>query len=89
MIEQVDTKDSWLPELASLDTPEARQAATKGTVEDWASESLLAAREAYKVHETVQRLKSGQKILEGALERESSRRSAPALSGWCQTGDGA
>jgi hypothetical protein len=44
------------------DTPEAREAAAKGTVEDWATESLLAARAAYNVPETGQRLKPGQKL---------------------------
>ena len=34
----------------------------KGTVEDWATESLLAARQAYQVPETGKRLKSGQKL---------------------------
>ena len=34
----------------------------KGTVEDWATESLLAARQAYQVPETGERLKSGQKL---------------------------
>jgi hypothetical protein len=34
----------------------------KGAVEDWATESLLAARQAYQVPETGKRLKSGQKL---------------------------
>jgi hypothetical protein len=33
-----------------------------GTVEDWATESLLAAREAYLIPGTDKRLKSGQKL---------------------------
>jgi hypothetical protein len=33
-----------------------------GTVEDWATESLVAARMAYQVPETKQRLKPGQKL---------------------------
>ena len=37
-------------------------AAMKGTVEDWATESLLAARQAYQVPETGKRLKPGQKL---------------------------
>jgi hypothetical protein len=47
---------------AALDTPEARQISVKGTVEDWATESLLAARQAYQVPETGKRLRSGQKL---------------------------
>jgi len=63
MIEWVShDEDRWLADLASLDAPEARQAAMRGTVEDWATESLLAAREAYKVPDTGLRLKSGQKL---------------------------
>ena len=63
MIERVSESDNvWLDELAKLDSPEARQDAMKGTVEDWATESLLAARQAYQVPETGMRLKSGQKL---------------------------
>ena len=40
----------------------ARQLAMRGTVEDWATESLLLARAAYLVPETGKRLKSGQKL---------------------------
>ena len=40
----------------------------KGTVEDWATESLLAARQAYQVPETGKRLKSGQKLAIAYLE---------------------
>ena len=63
MIERTSkNEDYWLTDLAALDTPEARDAAMKGTVEDWATESLLAARQAYQVPETGKRLKSGQKL---------------------------
>ena len=63
MIARVSTtEDFWLADLGQLDTPENRQAAMKGTVEDWATESLLAARQAYQVPETGKRLKSGQKL---------------------------
>jgi hypothetical protein len=69
MIEWVGmTEDFWLADLAALDTPEARQAAMRGTVEDWATESLLAAREAYRVPETGERLKSGQKLSDAYLK---------------------
>ncbi len=63
IIERVSNReDSWLADLAALDTPETRAAAMKGTVEDWATERLLAARQAYQVPETGQRLKPGQKL---------------------------
>ena len=69
MIERVsNNEDFWLTDLAALDTPEARQEAMKGTVEDWATESLLAARQAYQVPETGKRLKSGQKLGDAYLE---------------------
>jgi hypothetical protein len=57
-----DTEDFWLADLAELDTAENRAAWMSGTVEDWATESLLAAREAYVIPGTVKRLKSGQKL---------------------------
>ena len=60
-------EDFLLADLASLGTPEARQRRMRGTVEDWATESLLAAREAYRVPETGQRLKSGQKLSDAYL----------------------
>ena len=69
MIERVSrSEDFWLTDLATLDTPEARDAATKGTVEDWATESLLAARHAYQVPETGGRLKPGQKLGDAYME---------------------
>ena len=63
-----DTEDFWLKDLAAPDTLEARAAAMKGTVEDWATESLLAARQAYQVPETGNRLKPGQKLADAYLE---------------------
>ena len=63
MIERVSKdEDFWLTDMAALDTPESRQEAIRGTIEDWATESLLAARAAYDVPETGQRLKPGQKL---------------------------
>jgi hypothetical protein len=38
---------AWLADLAAMDTPESRAKALSGSVEDWATESLLAARGAY------------------------------------------
>jgi S1/P1 Nuclease len=69
MIERTSKdEDYWLTDLASLDTPEARQEAMRGSVEDWATESLLAARQAYQVPETGMRLKSGQKLGDAYVE---------------------
>jgi hypothetical protein len=63
MIERTSKdEDYWLTDLAALELPEARQDAVKGQVEDWATESLLAARQAYQAPETGMRLKSGQKL---------------------------
>jgi nuclease S1 len=69
MIERT-SKDEvyWLADLAALDSPEARQQAMRGTVEDWATESLLAARQAYQVRGTGLRLKSGEKLGDAYVE---------------------
>ncbi len=56
------TEDFWLADLTALDTPENRKAWMTGTVEDWATESLLAARQPYVVPETGKRLRPGQKL---------------------------
>jgi hypothetical protein len=45
-----------------MDTPEARKAAMAGTAEDWATESILAAREACKDPVTELRMESGVKL---------------------------
>jgi nuclease S1 len=69
MIEYIcNTEDYWLKDLAVLDSAEARAAAMKGTIEDWATESLPAARQAYQVPETGKRLKSGQKLADAYLD---------------------
>jgi hypothetical protein len=57
-----NTEDFWAAALAQLDTTPNRDAWMKGTVEDWATESLVAARAAYLIPATDQRLKSGQKL---------------------------
>jgi hypothetical protein len=56
------TEEFWLNDLADLDTAENRAAWMSGTAEEWATESLLAAREAYSIPGTNKRLKSGQKL---------------------------
>jgi hypothetical protein len=69
MIQRVrDNEDFWIAYLEALDNPEAREAAGRGTIEDWATESLLAARQAYQVPETGQRLKPGQKLGDAYLK---------------------
>jgi hypothetical protein len=45
-----------------MDSDEARRKAQAGSVEDWATESLLAAREAYQDPVTGQRMKPGAKL---------------------------
>jgi nuclease S1 len=63
MIERAgDDEDFWLADLAPLDTPGNQEAAMRGTVEDWATESLLAARAAYRVPQTGKWLKPGEKL---------------------------
>jgi nuclease S1 len=55
-------EDRWADDLFAMDTPEALAAAQKGSVEDWATESLLASREAYVDPATGQRIKPGAKL---------------------------
>jgi nuclease S1 len=53
-----------LADLSQLDIEQNRADWMAGTVEEWATESLLAARAAYQVPGTDKRLKSGQKLAE-------------------------
>jgi hypothetical protein len=62
-----DNEDFWVADLAELDTPNRRVEALRGTVEDWATESLLLARAAYLVPETGKRLKAGQRLSDAYL----------------------
>ncbi len=55
-------EDRWLADLVAMDTPEARSKAQAGTIEGWATESLLAAKKAYQDPTTGQRIKSGHKL---------------------------
>jgi hypothetical protein len=55
-------EDRWLAALVEMDRPEARVAAMSGTVEDWATESLIAARQAYQDPATGRRIKPGAKL---------------------------
>jgi nuclease S1 len=69
MIERVNkSEDYWLKELTVLPSSQSRDTTAEGTVEDWATESLLAARQAYQVPETGMRLKPGQKLRDAYLE---------------------
>ena len=51
------SEDFWLADLAELDTAENRKAWMAGAVEEWDTESLLAARAAYVVPGTEARIK--------------------------------
>jgi len=48
--------------LSAMDTSQARAKAMSGTVNDWATESLLAAQRAYQDPATGQRIKAGTKL---------------------------
>jgi hypothetical protein len=52
----------WLAALVAMDTEDARRQAQADTVEDWATESLQAARQAYQDPATGQRIKPGAKL---------------------------
>jgi hypothetical protein len=56
------SEDVWLAELAELDTEKNCADWMAGTVEDWATGSLLAARAGYVVPRTCSRIKSGQNL---------------------------
>ncbi|MGP0069164.1 MAG: S1/P1 nuclease, partial [Isosphaeraceae bacterium] len=57
-------EDRWLADLIAMDTDQARSSAMKGTVEDWATESLLLARKAYQEPATGRKIRSGHKLAE-------------------------
>ena len=52
-----------------MDKPEARAAAMSRTVEDWATESLIAARQAYQDPATGRMIKPGAKLGEAYQAR--------------------
>jgi hypothetical protein len=56
------SEDAWVKELSVLPSPQTLDSASDGMVEDWATESLLAAREAYQDPVTGSRIKSGTKL---------------------------
>ncbi len=57
-----DKEDDWLKELTVLPSAQSPDKIAAGAVEDWATESLLAAREAYVDPKTNERIKSGDKL---------------------------
>ena len=63
-------EDAWLADLNAMDTPEARAKALSGAVEEWATESLLAARGAYQDPATGMRIRPGARL--GDAYQESS-----------------
>ena len=63
MIERTaNTEDAWLNTLRELDSESNRLKWMSGTVEDWATESLLLARAAYQIPGTGAPIKSGQQL---------------------------
>jgi nuclease S1 len=62
-------EEHWVKELTVLPSLQSRDATSGGTVEDWATESLLAAREAYINPATNQRINPGTKLSDAYLEK--------------------
>jgi hypothetical protein len=63
MMERVSKDEEyWLKDLSSLSSPQSLQDVSACNVEDWATESLLAAREAYVDPLTGKRIKPGTKL---------------------------
>ncbi len=63
MIQRIsDKEDYWVRELTVLPSAQSPDTSAAGTVEDWATESLLAAREAYVDPGTGERIKSGAEL---------------------------
>jgi hypothetical protein len=68
MIDRAGDSGSWMADLIALDTPASRANAMGGAVEDWATESLLAARRAYQDPSTGMRIKPGTKLGDAYVE---------------------
>lgn len=63
MLEQAGRgEEGWLADLVAIDTDAARGRAQDGSVEDWATESLLAARHAYHDPATGRRIRPGARL---------------------------
>jgi S1/P1 Nuclease len=70
MIERASkSEEDWLKELTTPDDEKAQFELPKGTVEDWARESLPAAREAYEDPTTNKRIKPGARLGDAYQER--------------------
>ena len=67
-----ENEQFWLDDLAALDTVENRTAWMKGTVEEWATESVVFARWAYLIPGKLERLKPGQKLGDEVSGRSSA-----------------
>jgi hypothetical protein len=90
MIERVSKNEDYsIKQLPVLPSLQSRDTTTEGTVEDWATESLLAARQAY----LGARHRSADQVWSEAwrcLRRGQHAGGTPAaLSGECPVGDGA
>jgi nuclease S1 len=64
-----DSEDYWLKDLSVLPSLQGPDSEAGGTVEDWATESLFTAREAYTDPTTHQRLKPGAKLSQSYLDK--------------------
>jgi hypothetical protein len=63
LIEKVNHSErQWLDVLQKLDTPESREKYMSGVPEDWATESLLAAKKAYRLPDRDQQIESGESL---------------------------
>ena len=63
MIERAShDEDEWLEMLEKLDTADNQKKYKNGQPADWATESLLAAKEAYKVPGADRQVKRGEKL---------------------------
>jgi hypothetical protein len=57
-----ENEQGWLRDINSLATPQNVSQWSKGTAEDWATESLQIAKEAYRSQDTKMVMKSGTKL---------------------------
>ena len=83
------TEDFWLNDLAALDTPENRAAWMKGTVEDWATESLAGRTGGLPGPADRQADQVGHQAWRRVPGEESAGRQAAARSSGDAAGDGA
>ncbi len=63
------SEDYWLKELTVLPSSQSQDTTAEGTIEDWETECLLAAREAYQDLTTKQRIKPSAKLGDAYLEK--------------------